>query len=72
MSTALRTDFIEKLQKAAGFEANRTYPLLFQHLGYRKAIAEQLLKRLNYEEQEELEEIFNRVNDEIKLIIGLL
>ena len=42
MHTTSRIDMYENLQRAAGFDANRTYPALFQHLGYRKLLAEQM------------------------------
>jgi hypothetical protein len=61
----------ENLQRAAGFDANRTYPALFQHLGYRKLLAEQILRGGEHDKMKELEELYERVNSEIKLIIGL-
>ena len=64
-------DMREKLQRAAGFDANRTYPSLFQHLGYRKLLAEQLLRGGEHDKMEELEELYERVNAEIMLIIGI-
>ncbi|MFW6272436.1 MAG: hypothetical protein ACOC2U_01490 [bacterium] len=71
MYTTSRMDMHENLQRAAGFDANRTYPALFQHLGYRKLLAEQILRGGEIEKMKELEELYERVNTEIKLIIGL-
>lgn len=68
------TDFVEfkdNLLRAAGFDANKTYPHLFQHLGYRKLIAEQLLHESDSLKIAELTEMYNRINNEIKLIIGV-
>lgn len=69
MYTTSRMDMYENLRRAAGFDANRTYPILFQHLGYRKMIAEQLLRGGEINKMKELEELYERVNTEIKLII---
>ena len=66
-----KTELFENLHRAAGFDANRTYPALFQHLGYRKQIAEQLLHEIDREKIEQLEELYDRVNNEIKSIIGI-
>jgi hypothetical protein len=61
----------EKIRIASFFDANRTYPILFQHLGYRKAIAERLLRCTDDIEKRSLFELFIKVNEEIKLIIGI-
>lgn len=71
MYTTSRIEMLENLQRAAGFDANRTYPALFQHFGYRKLLAEQILRGGDIEKMKELEELYERVNAEIKLIIGL-
>jgi hypothetical protein len=63
--------FYADLQRAAAFDANRAYPALFQHLGYRKKIAEDLLHANTDESNTILTELYNRVNSEIKLILGL-
>lgn len=68
-NTNIRIEFIEKLSIAASFEANNTYPYLFQLLGYRKLLAEQILR--NNGKDEGLEDLYNNVNDKIKLVIGL-
>ena len=70
-NTQARSELFENLHRAAGFDANRTYPALFQHLGYRKQIAEQLLHEFDHEKNKQLEELYDRVNNEIKLIIGI-
>lgn len=66
----MKTELYENLKRAAGFDANRTYPSLFQHLGYRKLLAKQLLVESDEEKYKSLIELYNRINDEIKLIIG--
>ena len=71
MSTTAASEFYENLRRASGFDANRTYPSLFQHLGYRKRIAEQLLREIDDDKTKLLTELYERVNCEIKLIIGL-
>jgi hypothetical protein len=70
--TASRQDELENLRRAVGFDANNTYPALFQHLGYRKLIAEQLLRGGEINKMKELEELYKQVNIKIKLILGLL
>jgi len=72
METQSRIEYLVNLKCAAGFDANKTYPLLFQHLGYRKLIAEQLLMgAFSIEQKEQLEELYNHVNSDIKLILGI-
>lgn len=71
MGTQMKIEKYENLKRAAGFDANRTYPALFQHLGYRKQIAEQLLREVDEEKLKALDEVYDHVNFEIKLIIGL-
>ena len=71
MKTNTMTEKIEKLRIAAFFDANRTYPALFQHLGYRKRLAEQILHEIDEQKINELNELFDRVESEIKMIIGL-
>lgn len=71
MESAARHDFFNKVQIAAGFDSNRVHPSLYQHMGYRKAIAEQILNDPNPEQQEQLEELFVRVTNEIKYILGI-
>ena len=67
MWLSCRMDTLENLRRAAGFDANITYPILFQHLGYRKMIAEQLLKGGDLDKMNELGELYEYVNKEIKL-----
>lgn len=64
-------DMRNNLKRAASFDANNTYPSLFQHLGYRKMIAELLLSGGDMETMKEYEEAYERINNQIKLIIGL-
>jgi len=70
-TTSSRIKFYEDLQRTAAFDANRTYPYLFQQLGYRKRIAEDLLHSNIEEYTKILTELYNQVNSEIKLILGL-
>ncbi len=67
MKTAINHELINNLRRAASFDAYRTYPVLFQHLGYRKFIAEKLLER----DDPDLRELYNHVTGEIKLILGI-
>ena len=70
-ATESKTELYENLRRAAGFDANSTYPALFQHLGYRKRITEDLLREGDPEKIKYLTELYYRINQEIKLIIGL-
>lgn len=62
---------IERLRIAANFDANNTYPMLFQLLGYRKLLAEQLLQNKDINLLKELEYSFDHVNNQIKKLLGL-
>lgn len=64
-------DMRQNLRRAAGFDADMTYPMLFQHLGYRKLLAEIILQGGEIEKMKEFEELYERVNAQIKLIIGV-
>jgi len=71
MYTTSRMDKYNDLQRAVGFDANKICPILFQHLGYRKHVAEELLKGGEHDKMEALEELYEQVNNEIKLILGI-
>lgn len=62
----------DKLRHAAGFDASIMYPALFQLLEYRKFIAERLLSTDGDKiyDIKLLNEMYERINDDIKLIIG--
>ena len=61
-----------KLDIAAGFEAERTAPLLFQILGHRKLAAQQLYKVVHDSPTgQELQRIIEYDNEKIKEILGL-
>ena len=65
-------DLYKELQIATSFDADKTYPSLFQHLGYRKHIAEQLLYgEYNEEHKESLMESYKYINNIIIEILGL-
>lgn len=70
-ATSEKIDFYDNLNRAAGFDVNNIYPSLFQLLGYRKHIAEQLLRNREGENTKDLEELYNYTNDQIKLLLGL-
>jgi hypothetical protein len=67
----MKMNFYENLKHAIGFDANRSYPSLFQNLGYRRRIAEQLMNEINDERVKELTILYERINSEIKTILGL-
>lgn len=71
MYTTSKLEMYEDLQRAAGFDANKIYPALFQHLGYRKCVAEQILLGGDFNRMVELELLYENINKEIKLIIGI-
>lgn len=71
MESQSRFELQKELTCAAGFDANRTYHALYQHLGYRKAIAQQILQEINEDKLKDLFEMYQRINHEIKLIIGI-
>ncbi|MDA3807703.1 MAG: hypothetical protein PF440_07305 [Thiomicrorhabdus sp.] len=71
MSTESEVRDLETLRIAAGFDANRTYPSLFQWLGYRKLVAEQLLHERDEQTLIELRTVYEAVNNTIKRIIGI-
>jgi len=62
---------LRNLYNAAGFDASRMYPTLFSHLGYRKAVAEHIIRNTDPNLQADLEEIYQSVSEEIKRILGL-
>jgi len=64
------SEAFEMVQIAASFEAENASPSLFQMLGYRKAIALQLL-RSNGDNREHLTKMFNRANYDIGRILGV-
>ena len=71
VTTTSNMDMYENLHRAAGFDANRSYPLLFQHLGYRKLLAEEILRGGELHRVEALEKAYEYINNEIKDILGL-
>ena len=71
MGTAIDFDKLNNIRIAASFDANRTYPSLFQQLGYRKRVAEQMLRSVDENEHHELNEVYEYVNNTIKAIIGV-
>jgi len=64
--------YLRNLYNAAGFDAARMHPTLFSHLGYRKAVAEHIIRNTNPNLQADLEEIYQRISEEIKQILGLV
>lgn len=66
---AERMEFQNKLMVAAGFDSIRTYPSLFELLGYRKRLAEQILRSNTLEK--EYQEIYEYTNNQIKLLLGI-
>ena len=71
MSAVDRDNYHINLAKSASFDANNIYPSLFSYLGYRKAIAERLLREHNPEDYKALYEHYDYINNKIKLILGL-
>lgn len=69
--SAFDRDRYQNIKRAAGFDIIRTYPSLFQHLGYRKRVAEELLHTTDETAIKLLEDVFENVNSKIKLILGL-
>ena len=61
---------LEKVKISAYFDAGRTMPALMQLIGYRQNVAQNLLNS-NGETHEELMEIYNYTNDQIKKVMGL-
>ena len=59
------------LARSASFDANNTYPSLFSLLGYRKSIAERLLREHNPEDYKILYEQYEYINSQIKTLLGL-
>lgn len=71
MDKKSNVELYQNLQRACNFDANNTYPILFQHMGYRKRIAEQLLIEYDHDKLKLLTDLYDKVNNEIKLIMGL-
>lgn len=71
MNTVERERFQINLAMAASFDANNTYPSLFSLLGYRKAVAERMMKEPNPETLAVLYEQYEYVNNNIKQLLGL-
>ena len=71
MSQAIDLEKLNNIRIAASFDANRTYPYLFQQLGYRRHVAEQMLRSVDENEHHELSELYEYVNNSIKKTIGL-
>lgn len=64
-------ELLQKLQIAANFNVESTCPTLFHLLGYRQRIAEQMIIEMNDENSKFLEDIFERINHDIKLVLGI-
>jgi predicted nucleic acid-binding OB-fold protein len=63
--------YYKNIKVAVSLDINNSIPQLFQLLGYRKRVAEEMLKNHNEEEFKALKDIFERVNNDIKLLLGL-
>ena len=68
---AKRIEFQDKLMIAAGFDSGRSYPSLFELLGYRKRLAEQILRSNSSEMEKKYQEVYEYTNDQIKALLGL-
>lgn len=62
---------LNNLRIAAGFDANRTIPGLFQHMGYRQRVAQEILKCHDEAQIKQLEDLLEATNEIIKKILGL-
>jgi len=70
--TAINVDFLKKLKVATILDANKVSPILFQLLGQRKMVAQQLLRSSGFDEKyKETIELYNYLNEQIKLVIGI-
>jgi hypothetical protein len=72
MSEAIDIDFLKRLEVATTLDANNVSPILFQLLGQRKMVAQQLLRSGGSDEKyRETIELYNYLNENIKQVIGL-
>lgn len=61
-----------RIEIAFGIKIEMVAPGLFEMIGYRKRVAQELMKSTpNSKRQEELECVLNDVNDNIKKLLGL-
>ena len=66
-----QTEQLLNLQRAAHLRADAISPSLFQFLGYRQMVAQQVLRETNDVRRNELMELYEYANKNIKTVLGL-
>ncbi len=72
-NTQSKVEILENLQQCAYMDVRNSIPSLCQLIGYRQKVAQELLKTLEAnKENEEMTNVFLHCNEEIKRLLGIL
>jgi len=70
-ASAIRHDHVQRLEVAATFNTERSAPHIYQLIGYRQKIAQELLRSGTEDYRKSLDQNYEYVQEQLKLVLGI-